>query len=157
MFAAAVLICAIAAGPLDRGREFLDRGDAAGALYWFEEATVANPLDADAWRSAGVAYQRLGRYSDAEKALKQSLALANVPETYSLLASIYVAMGRWEDAAEAEEASIRLRLTGADPEWYIQVATNISDAASRSSQSFAAGVTAKARATARGFKRAFGK
>lgn len=164
MFAAAVLICAITTGSLDRGREFLEGGDAAGALYWFESATVENPLDAEAWRSAGIAYQRLGRYSDAEKALRKSLSLESAPETYSQLSSVYLTMGRWEDAAAAEEAAIRLRLPVAEPEWYarvadssVVVANNISDTASRSSQSFAAGVTAKAKATARGFKRAFGR
>jgi tetratricopeptide (TPR) repeat protein len=164
MFAAAVLICAITAGPLDRGREFLNRGDLAGALYWFESAAVQNPLDPAAWRSAGFAYERLGRYPDAEKALKKSLSLESAPETYSLLSSVYMSMGRWEDAVSAEEAAIRLRLPAGEPEWYVRVADssvvvahNISDTASRSSQSFAAGVTAKAKATARGFKRAFGR
>jgi tetratricopeptide (TPR) repeat protein len=163
MFAAAVLICAIAIGSLDKGRDFLDRGDATAALYWFETATVENPLDAAAWRYAGIAYERLGRYSDAEKSLKQSAALLPDRETYSLLSSTYMAMGRWDEAAEAEEAAVRLRLT-AEPEWYsrvadgsVLVATNISDTASRSSQSLAAEVTSKAKATARGIKRAFWK
>ena len=164
MFAAAVLICAIAIGPLDRGLEFLDRGDPAAALYWFEEATVANPLDATAWRYAGVVYQRLGRYSEAEKALKQSLALAPHRETYTLLSSTYMTMGRWDDAADAEDAAVRLTRARPEAEWYMRVAdssmdvaTDISETASRSSQSFAAGVTSKAKATARGIKRAFWK
>ena len=164
MFAAAVLICAIVTGPVDRGREFLLRGDATGALYWFEEATATIPGDATAWRYAGIAYERLGRYSDAERALKQSLALANVPETYSLLSGIYTATGRWEEAAAAQDTAIELTLQALEPEWYtrvadssVLVATNISDTAFRKSQGFAAEVTSKAKATARGIKRALWK
>jgi tetratricopeptide (TPR) repeat protein len=166
MLAAAVLVCMVLAGPLERGREFLERGDLSGALYWFEEATRQSPGDAAAWRYAGFAYERLGRPGDAVHAFERSLKLASDADTWSALSRTYMALGRWDDAATAEERAVRLSIIRPQrqPEWYNRIADtsteaalNVSDTANRSSQSFAANVTVGAKATARGFRRAFWK
>ncbi len=164
MVAAAVLICAVLSGSLERGQEFLERGDAAGALYWLQQATREDPRNARAWRDAGIAYRHLGRYQEAVDALKQSLAVSPDAAAYSELSRAYMALGRWDDAAAAEEEALKQTMTVGRNEWYtqlagtsVEVATTVSDAASHSSQSFAFSVSERARRTARSFKRAFWK
>jgi tetratricopeptide (TPR) repeat protein len=157
MVAAAVLICAALSGSLDRGREFLQRGDAAVALYWLQEATREDPRNAGAWRDAGIAYGHLGRYQEAIDALVQSLTLSPDAGAYSELSRAYMAIGRWDDAAAAEEQALRRTLPAARDGWYTQIAGTVSNAASNSSQSVAFSVSERARKMAQAFKRAFWK
>jgi tetratricopeptide (TPR) repeat protein len=166
MLAAAVLVCAVLASPVERGREFLARGDTAAALYWFEEAVRKTPSDAVAWRYAGFTYERFGRSQEAIRALERSVALSPDADTWSALSRVYMATGSWDKAAAAEERAVWMSIPPArrQLEWYNRVAAtstetalNVSETATRSSQGLAANVTDGAKATARGFRRAFWK
>jgi Flp pilus assembly protein TadD/predicted Zn-dependent protease with MMP-like domain len=76
---------------LDRAGEFLDRGDADGALACAEEAARQAPRSVEAHHDRAVALMRLSRFDEARDSLSLALALSpNDPETLELAADFYV-------------------------------------------------------------------
>ncbi|WP_448600461.1 tetratricopeptide repeat protein, partial [Thermoleptolyngbya sp.] len=60
---------------LDRGRQHLQRGNAAAALECFAQAVAADTQSAEAWNAYGVALRQLNRIQEALRANEQALRL----------------------------------------------------------------------------------
>jgi tetratricopeptide (TPR) repeat protein len=81
------------------------RGDARGALSWYERALAADPGYLKAWFNAGEALQALGDCTDAVTAYERFLVVRpEYPDTYLNLATCYERLGRGELAARLRTA-----------------------------------------------------
>lgn len=70
-----------------KGLRALIRGDMAGAIAFFSEATKLAPEQATAWRGLGQAYEGLGQKREAAAAYERYLAIGKA-EDPALLAEI---------------------------------------------------------------------
>ncbi len=84
------------------------RGHYDEALEWFTKSTQTDPRNATAFLYRGRTLNDLKRYPEAERALKQSLALAVDKETYLQLGIALINLGRVDDAVEALDACVKL-------------------------------------------------
>jgi tetratricopeptide (TPR) repeat protein/mono/diheme cytochrome c family protein len=83
----------------DLGETLLGRGDAAGAIPYFETAAKANPASPVAATELGVALFSAGKLEEAEESFKTALVLdAGYTDARFDLASVQAARGEWEAA-----------------------------------------------------------
>ena len=84
--------------------------DYAKALPHFEEATRLGPNNSECWFYLGLAYDRLGRYSDAVDACKQAIRIKpDDAEAHGNLGFAYNQLGRYSDAVDACKRAIRIK------------------------------------------------
>lgn len=88
-------------------------------LAFWSDVTAKGSSDALPYRELGTALIDRGRLSDAERALQQAVAARGTAEgramTYSNLGNLYRRQGRYDDALQAFQASLRI---GAHPILY---------------------------------------
>lgn len=89
------------------GYAYLGEGNVPGAIGQFREATEHNRWDREAWHGLGLAYFASERTEDAETALKKALELSDgdFPQGQLNLGSLYLEVGRFEEAIELLEAA----------------------------------------------------
>ncbi|HEY6134671.1 MAG TPA: tetratricopeptide repeat protein [Rubrivivax sp.] len=91
----------------NRAAETLALGQAEAAYWWARAAVLQDATFAEAFNTLGVVYQRHGRPTWAEDALRRALALQpDNPQTLGNLADVLASLGR---TAEAGEVSARLK------------------------------------------------
>ena len=101
---------------LDEAEGALDRGDAADAAAFCEQALAVDPGRADAWMLAGDAYRDLQQAEQAEQAYRRALGLDSsfAPSAWGALSGLLFEALRFE---ESRGASLRaIRLDPANPE-----------------------------------------
>ena len=83
----------------DLGETLLGKGDAAGAIPYFETAAKSNPASPVAATELGVARFSAGKLPEAEESFKTALVLdANYTDARFDLASVQAARGEWDGA-----------------------------------------------------------
>ncbi|HOX23769.1 MAG TPA: tetratricopeptide repeat protein, partial [Elusimicrobiales bacterium] len=60
---------------LNRGQEFLKRGNYAAAIADYNTVLTLNPLASDAWLNRGIALQNLGELAGAQRDFEEALRL----------------------------------------------------------------------------------
>jgi len=108
----------LAGGPRDRLDELFAAGVGANrdgayddAVTWFTLAAGLDPNCIECHYNAGVAYMALGRWTAAERAFENALAVrADYTAAYYGLANVLNRSGRPEEAAAAREEATRLTL-----------------------------------------------
>ena len=92
------------------GDRLLTRGDAAGAIPYFEAACKANPASAVAATELGVALFTAGKLEDAEDRFKTALVLdAGYTDARFDLASVEAARGEWDSAVTGFQRVLAVR------------------------------------------------
>jgi len=104
---------------LQKGRILLARGDAQGALETFESGLKRWPNNAGGRYLAGLAAHRVGDFARAESEFREAVRAdpAATDAAYAL-ATIYLAQGRYKEAAEQSRAFVSKR-GGSRPEGYL--------------------------------------
>ena len=88
-----------AVGYRSQGYEAQQRGDAAGALTWYQKAAALDPSYGTPHNDVGILLEGQGRMPDAEKEYLKALELnPNAIETHANLAMLYERMGAKEQA-----------------------------------------------------------
>jgi tetratricopeptide (TPR) repeat protein len=78
------------------------------AVYYFEKATMYSSNNPDTYRNGGIAFDRLGRFEEAEACYKAALLLSpNFEEARDLYADHLIFTGRTDDAVKVYEDVLR--------------------------------------------------
>ena len=93
-----------------RGRILLARGDAKGALATFDTGLKRWPNNAGGRYLAGLAAYQIGDFARAESEFRESLRVdATATDSAYALASIFLAQGRYKDAADSARGFVTNR------------------------------------------------
>jgi tetratricopeptide (TPR) repeat protein len=102
-----------------QGRILLARGDAKGALATFDSGLKRWPNNAGGRYLAGLAAHRIGDFARAESEFRESIRVdGGATDASYALATIYLAQGRYKEAAEQARSFVAKR-GGARPEGYV--------------------------------------
>ncbi|MGO8761842.1 MAG: trypsin-like peptidase domain-containing protein [Desulfobaccales bacterium] len=98
------------AGWAKRADALVEAEDWQGLLAHCRRWTQAEPGDAEAWYSLGVAYWEISRYGDAIEASKKAIRLKpNYPQAWNNLGNSYVSLGFYRWAIVAYGEALRLK------------------------------------------------
>jgi Flp pilus assembly protein TadD len=95
--------------PLLGARQYLKRGNVAGAVNQFRIAYLLNATDLRSLNELGELLLRDRRYEESASAFAQALSLKPDSRAENGMAEVRFAQGRYADAAESFERSLRLR------------------------------------------------
>jgi tetratricopeptide (TPR) repeat protein len=94
----------------NRAVAMLEAKDWKGLMAWCRRWTKAEPGNALAWTSLGLAYGRMGRYQEAINANQEALRLKpDAAHTWFNLGTQYGQLGRHQDEIKAYREALRLK------------------------------------------------
>jgi len=100
-----------------KGKEFLDRGDYAGAVAQLKIATSLLATNAQAWNYLGLAYHHAGQPADAVVAYQRAFTLdRDLAEAHYNLGCLWLEQNK-PDAARTEFTAYTLRRSNAPEGW----------------------------------------
>jgi tetratricopeptide (TPR) repeat protein len=85
-----------------------EAGDWPAAERAYRLALDAAPGDGEAGANLAVAFEKQGRFEDAERAYREAVAKTPTPAAWHNLAALYWGRGRWAESADAFERALAL-------------------------------------------------
>jgi len=91
------------------GRMLESNGDIAGAIMQYQKALEADPREVQAYSRLGVAWQRLGKYPEAEQAFQKGIGLQpNAAFLHNNLGCCYMLQKRYDFAQGAFQKALAI-------------------------------------------------